>query len=115
MKCDVTSDITQDVMISKEITYKSYKNICGGQPKKVNLGFNNLPGGFEVKNNSLVPIPKELEDFIYDINPYMSYDWEILSKFFSLHNIAPTWLDCQMSWGSYNPHLGGWTGCMGKV
>ena len=45
----------------------------------------------------------------------MSHDWEVLEKFFTLHNIEANWLDCKMSWGSYDKNIGAWTGCMGKV
>ena len=47
--------------------------------------------------------------------PQMSEDWEVLSKFISIHNIEPNWLDCDFTWGWYDEDLGGWTGCMGKV
>ena len=46
MKCQVTSDTTRKVMISREVKVPSYKDICGGEKKKVNLGYNNYPGMF---------------------------------------------------------------------
>ena len=115
MRCEVTSNTTHDVLISKEISYKSYKEICSGEPKKVNLGYWGNWGGNEVKNNSMVHISRDLDFYIPDKYSSMPYDWEVLSKFFSIHNIEPNWLDCGFSWGWYNPELGGWTGCMGKV
>ena len=115
MKCQATSNTTHSVLISKEISYKSFKEVCGMEKKKVNLGFNLISGAFEIANNSLVPIPKILENFIYGKKTCMSHDWEILSRFFSIHNIEPNWLNCQYSWGSYSADLGGWTGCTGKV
>ena len=45
----------------------------------------------------------------------MVYDWEILSKFFSMYNIEPNWLDCNETFGHYDDEQGGWTGCMGQV
>ena len=57
MKCDVTSYTTHDVLISKEISYKSYKEICRWKKKKVNLGFNNDPLFMTVMNNTLMPDP----------------------------------------------------------
>ena len=119
MKCQVTSSTTHDILISKEISYKSYKEICSGEKKKVNLGYNSIYFNdqpiFEVENNTLIPYPRKLEDNIFGIYSAMAYDWEVLSKFFSLHNIEPNWLDCGYSWGWYDEELGGWTGCMGKV
>ena len=115
MKCEATSDTTHDVLISKEIGYKSYKEICSGEPKKVNLGFNNDFSVFRVENNSLVHINRNPSMNIKGRYTYMAYIWEAFFKFFSIHNIEPNWLDCNRSWGSYDEELGGWTGCMGKV
>ena len=119
MKCEATSDTTHGVLISKEIDYKSFKKICSGEPKKVNLGFNNDGTSeniiIKVENNSLVHIPRVLEYYIQGKYSRMAYFWEILSKFFSIHNIDPIWLDCDYDWGWYDEELGSWTGCMGKV
>ena len=115
MRCEVTSNTSHDVLISKEISYKSYKEICSGEPKKVNLGNWGNWAGLKVENNSLVHIPRELNNYIHGKYSKMSYDWEVLSKFFSIHNIEPNWLDCDWAYGSYDEELGGWTGCMGKV
>ena len=127
MKCEATSDTTHNVLVSKEIGYKSFKEICSGEPKKVNLGFNNDPDRMKVENKTLMTYPQSCGDFPYKptenhkSNPCifgslaaMTFTWEIFSKFFSIHNIEPNWLDCG-SWGSYDEELGGWTGCMGKV
>ena len=128
MKCQVTSDTTHDVLIGKEVGYKSYKEICSGEPKKVNLGFNNDPRIFKVENNTLMTYPQSCGDFPYketeeqpvnpcisDLSPRLVWDWEVFPKFFSIHNIEPNWLDCDYTWGSYDEKLGRWTGCMGKV
>ena len=114
LKCEVNSRISHNVLISKTIRYKSYKEICSGEPKKVNLGFNNDYNILKVKNNTLMPYPP-FGTYLYGEESSFSYDWEILSKFFSLHNIEPNWLDCGYSWGSYDEEQGGWTGCIGKV
>ena len=90
MKCQVTSSTTHDVLISKEISYKSYKEICSGEKKKVNLGYNNVDNMLKVENNSLVPIPKTLKDYIHGIYASMASEWEVLSKFFSIHTLNPT-------------------------
>ena len=119
MKCEASSRKTHDVLISKEISWKSYKEICSGEKTKVNLAnWGNwlLPsGGFKVENNSLVHIPREADKYIHGKASAMSYDWEVLSKFFLIHNIEPNWLDCNKTFGYYDEELGGWTGCVGKV
>ena len=69
------SNTTHDVLISKKISYKSYKEICSGEKKKVNLGywgdyqnFNDwvdlsyldevgADWIFKIENNSLVQTP----------------------------------------------------------
>ena len=101
-------------MISKEIRVPSnYKDICRGEATKVNIGYNNDPNFMWVENNALMPIPRK--DIRKGMAPHISKTWEVLSVFFSLHNIEPNWLNCHFSWGRYSPDLGGWTGCMGKV
>ena len=62
MKCQANSNTTHEVLISKEIDYKSYREICSGEPaKKVNLGYmdgdiKNSDGsdGFKIENNAIV-------------------------------------------------------------
>ena len=117
MKCEATSNTTHSVLISKEIYYKSYKEICSGEPKKVNLGYWGNWWNFEVENNSLVTIDKD-ESYYYihgKISSNMALDGEVLAKFFSIHNIEANWLHCNFSYGFYNEELGEWTGCWGKV
>ena len=114
MKCQVTSQ-THGVLISKDITYKSYKEICSGEKKKVNLGYWGDWGFFQVENNSLVHIPRKLEYNIYAKYNQMPYTWEVLSKFFLIYNIEANWLDCNFTYGHYDEDLGEWTGCMGQV
>ena len=115
MKCKATSDKNHDVLIGKEIGYKSYKEICSGETKKVNLGYWGNAGSFKVENNSLVQMERKPADYIHGLVPIMSFDWEVLYKFFSTHNIDPKWLHCDFSSGYYDEDLGGWTGCVGKV
>ena len=102
-------------MISKKVSWKSYKEICRGEPKKVNLGYNFEIGLLEVENNSLVHIPLKPKDYIYGKWAIQSFYWEVLDKFFGIYNIEPNWLDCNYTWGWFDEDLGGWTGCMGKV
>lgn len=116
MKCEATSDTTHDVLIGKEIGYKSYKEICSGEPKKVNLGFNNYPGTLKVVNNTLLPLPpRRLYNYIHGRDSRMPLHWEVLSTFFSNYNIEPNWVDCNGTYGWYEEELGGFTGCIGKV
>ena len=120
MKCQATSNTTHSVLISKEIGYKSYKEICSGETKKVNLGFWGNWEEMKVENNSLVTIDKtkQKEPNRYYIHGYvsnMALDGEVLSKFFSTHNIEQNWLHCNYTYGHYDEELGGWTGCVGKV
>ena len=113
MKCQVTSNTTHDVLISKEISSKSYKEICSGEKKKVNIGYNNDPPFMTVENNSLTSSPPP--SLMKEKGSWMSQTWEVFSIFFSHHSVEPNWLNCHFSWGWYDPDLGGWTGCMGKV
>ena len=110
MKCQVTSSITRRVMISREDEVARFKDICGGEKRRVNFGYFQYPNILEVEDNKLVEFMSidkiELSD---------AYDWEILKIFFSIHNIEPIWLDCNWSWGWYDAEQGAWTGCMGKV
>ena len=118
MKCSTRSSTTHDIMISEEIRYKSYKEICKEEPKKVDLAYwGSSRGLFEVENNSLVHIPRKVEDktSVYGLRSLMPMYWEVLSKFFSHHNIDPNWLDCNYLVGSYDKDLGGYTCCTGKV
>ena len=106
MKCEVTSNTTHDLLISKEISYKSYKEICSGEPKKVNLGFWGNDQWFNVENNTLVHIPRSLGDNVYGKSSEMTYSWEVLSKFFLNQNIEPNWLNCDSVYGWYDPDTG---------
>ena len=112
MKCEVTSNTTHGILISQEIGYNSYKEICRGERKKVNLGY---AVSWLIKNKKLKRYTKSLSFYIYATYSYMTYYFEFLEKFFSIHNIEPNWLDCERSYGHYDDNLGGWTGCMGKV
>ena len=116
MKCRVTSSSTHDVLISREISYKTYKEICSGEKKKVNLGHWGNWWNMKVENNSLVTIEKdENRYYIHGYTSAMALDGEVLSSFFSTHNIEQNWLHCNYTYGHYDEELGGWTGCLGQV
>ena len=76
MKCEVTSHTTHEVLISKEISYRSYKEICRGEPKKVNFGYNNSPKSFKAENNTLMPYPP-IGTFLFGEISKLSFDWEV--------------------------------------
>ena len=83
MKCQVTSSITRRVMISREVEVASYKAVCGGEKRRVNIGYYNRRDILKVENNELQKYPtKKSENGACHL-------WEILSKFFSIHNIEP--------------------------
>ena len=113
MKCQVTSDTTHKVMISREVKVPSYKEICGGEKIRVHLGYNNDPRIFKVENNTLLHDPPQRG--LKGEYSEMPQSWEVLVKFFPLYNIEPIWLNCELSWGWYDEEQGVWTGCMGKV
>ena len=117
MKCQVNSNVTHAVMISKDkdISFKSYKEICSGEKKKVNLGHWGNWGGFKVENNSMVHVARDPDNYIYGKYSNMAFDDEVLSSFFSIHGIDPNWLHCNFTAGHYDEDLGGWTGCIGQV
>ena len=114
MKCHVSSETTHDVLISKELTApRSYKDICGGDAKKVNVGYINDQYSIKVENNAMTAWPRK--KFIFGQRSSMSHEWELLSSFFSLQSIVPRWLDCHFNPGRYDEKQGRWSGCMGKV
>ena len=114
MKCQVTSDTTRKVMISREVKVASYKEICGGENIKVHLGYNDFKT-MRFENNQQSTKSKSRPRGLNGESPTISHNWVVLDKFFSLHNIEPIWLNCNYDWGHYDEEQGAWTGCMGKV
>ena len=115
LKCQVTSDTTHKVMISREMKVASYKEICGEEKIKVYIGYNNQRNILKVEDNKIQKYPFGGKRAIKGTESRIIRDWDILGTFFSIHNIEPTWLNCHMSWGGYSKEKGAWTGCMGKV
>ena len=109
----MTSSTEQKVLISRELKVPTYKHVCRGEKKKVNLGYNNDLNYFEVMNNTLIPDPEERN--LKGTAASVSQFWEVLSTFINIHQILPTWLNCGYSWGYFDEEEGQWTGCMGKV
>ena len=112
MKCQVTSDTTRKVMISREVKVASYREICGEEKVRVHIGYNN--DMMRVENNKLLQYPPERIPQGVG-NTRISRGWEVLYIFFSSYNIEPIWQNCNFSWGWYDEEQGAWTGCMGKV
>ena len=56
MKCQVTSETTHKEMISKEVKVASYKEICGGEKRRVYFGYNNMLE-WTVEDNKLQQAP----------------------------------------------------------
>ena len=113
MKCQVTSDTTRKVMISREVKVASYKETCGGEKIKVHLGYNNYGHNMWVENNKLLQYPSKRAP--KGERSVISRFWEVLNKFFSTYNIEPIWHNCHFFVGYYDEKQGAWTGCMGKV
>ena len=81
-----------------------------------------LPDPFpEPHNNNFEVDDKTGEMLKYPVKPvtgsntYIPYDWEILSSFFSNHDIVPVWTNSHFNWGWYDEESGKWTGAVGKV
>ena len=109
----MTSREASNVLLSRELIVPTYKHVCRGEKKKVNLGYNNDPLSFKVENNAIIPYPGKR--YIKGTAAQISPHWEVLSTFFNIHQILPTWLNCGYSWGYFDEEEGQWTGCMGKV
>ena len=80
----------------------------------VNIAYNNWGYSFHIDNaiNTLVessPTP------IKDLYSYIPQDFEIIGEFLRQHNIIPTWIDCNETFGWYDEEAGNWTGEIGKV
>ena len=113
MRCEVTSSTEHMALISRELRVPTYKHVCRGEQKRVNLGYNNWKNTLKVENNTLIPYPTRR--FIPGSLSSISWDYEVFLKFFNIHNIAPNWHNCHTSWGYFDTEKGTWTGCMGKV
>ena len=124
MKCQVTSNKTHHVLISKEISWKSFKEVCSGEPRKVNLGYNNEDWILKVENNTMLEKPDSCSVMptdtriacIWELYMNLATEWELLGMFFVIHNIEPNWWNCN---GTYNEKYENGTyhppGCMGQV
>ena len=127
MKCEVTSNTTHRVLISKENGWKSYKEVCSEEPRKVNLAYNNLDLILKVENNTLLqrpdayyPYPPPTDtvlEYIWEKYFALTFEWELLEMFFAIHNIEPNWLNGNGTWISKDEETGIYdpSGIMGKV
>ena len=99
-------------MISREVEVPTFREVCQ-EKTRVNIAYNDDKGIFKVEDNQMSESPPIKP--IRGESTQIAQDWEILETFFSLHNIEPHWDNCHYVWGWYEPDLGSWTGCMGKV
>ena len=60
-------------MISREVEVARYKDVCGGEKRRVNISYINYPNMFLVENNELQDYPKERAKHS------ASTTWEILA------------------------------------
>ena len=44
-----------------------------------------------------------------------SYDWEIINSFLNSSNAAPSWVNCNSTWGRFDENTTSWTGAVGQV
>ena len=44
-----------------------------------------------------------------------SYDWEIINSFLNSSNAAPSWVNCNLTWGRFDENTTAWTGAVGQV
>ena len=97
-----------------------YRHICDHQlPVNVNVAYNDWPGVFRIVNNSMVkmtpsPIIPKYNDLNFALN-HLSFDWEILEKFFQHYNMRTIWINCYGMIGVYNQTAKQWNGAVGKV
>ena len=112
MKCQVTSQNTRKVMISRDVKVASYKEICGGEKKRVNIGYRNERDWFKISDNSLLRDPPQSGLEVRGSRPHISHEWEVLPVFFQVHNIEPNWVQAELHW---NPEEGTLLGKVGKA
>ena len=91
MKCQVTSQTTRKVMISREVKVLSYKEICGGEKTRVHIGYNNEPGIMTVKDNKLLQIPAKRSLKVGVQNYLLGFLMEFSIKVYNL-TAHPLWI-----------------------
>ena len=103
------------MMIFKNGTTKDdlqYKDLCE-EEYQVRIAYNN-DYNYDIQiDNVMVEYP--YWEPIAQNWPQISYDYEYLGTFFSKHNIKPTWINCNYTWGWFDNEAGHWTGAVGQV
>ena len=79
----------------------------------VNIAYNNYYSDFQIDNATNTIVETNLEPI--DDESSIPYDFEVIGEFLRQHNIIPTWIDCNYTFGWYDEELGKWTGEIGKV
>ena len=93
-----------------------FSELCNTDQTLVKIGYNNVPGRFEysTESKSVVKYPVLIETPV-KFKSSISYDWEIISSFFLIHNVEAEWINCNFDWGRYNETTRIWSGGIGKV
>ena len=87
---------------------KQVADVCKPRPKEIRIAFNQ-DWGIWVENDKMV-----LQDTDQDCLTGFCY-YEILSTFFTSHNLNPTWHDADGSFNFYDEDTGLWTSLIGLV
>ena len=89
---------------------------CNTDKTFVKIGYNNVHGRFEysTESKSVVKYPVLIETPV-KFKSSISYDWEIISSFFLIHDVEAEWINCNFDWGRYNETTRIWSGGIGKV
>ena len=105
------------MMIFKNGTTKDhlqYKDLCK-EEHQVRIAYNNEVDWFEIDNitNSMVEYPHWKS--VIEEAGYLSYEFEMFESFFLKHNIKPSWINCNYTWGWFDNETDLWTGAVGQV
>ena len=110
-------NLPHKIMIFKNGTIKDdlkYEDLCR-EEHEARIAYNNNQYFFEIDSlsNTMVDFPHYIL-IAYEYG-HLSYDFEILGSFFAKHNVKPTWVNCNYSYGVFDDELGHWTGAVGQV
>ena len=79
----------------------------------VNIAYNNYYSDFQIDNATNTIVETNLEPI--DDESSIPYYFEVIGEFLRQHNIIPTWIDSNFTFGWYDEESGKWTGEIGKV
>ena len=104
--CQGKSDMSSKLLLKHGHVNKSVKEACP-MSKEIRIAFHQYPLAFEIdeeNGGTMVEMPLWVS-FVYG-----AHDNEVLSSFFTTHNLTPTWIDNNDTWGSWDNETGVWTG-----